>query len=195
MPKRRREIGDLPANVLPSLLHQGGVSIAGLAKVIAVLRGSGSSGTQWDRIIMGDANSQVFHRIKCVDVVRMVSGEPWSWFYIEPGKLLTAMLTESVGLQALFEGAWARSPATPQTPWSLLVAFDEFVPGNKLATDQTRKTMVLSFSFLELGGAALARGTAWCTPVTVRSATITKVQLAIQVFLGLALKYFFWQTI
>jgi hypothetical protein len=151
----------------------------GLASLIATLQGTDTSGTQWDRRGLGQANADLFHRIKCVDLVRMLSGDPWSWEYIEPGKLLNVLLTESVGLQALYDGAWARSPSTPQTPWSLLVAFDEFSPGNKLATDQTRKTMVLSFTFLELGGSALARGTAWSTPVTVRSNTIAKVQLAI----------------
>ncbi len=178
MPKRRRDLADLPLDELPGLLHRGGVSMSGLVSVIAILRRSGK-GTSWDRRILGEANQELFHRIKCVDVVRMLSGDPWSWEYIEPSKLLNVLLPESVGLQALYDGAWARSPATPQTPWSLLVAFDEFTPGNKLSTDQTRKTMVLSFTFLELGASALARGTAWCTPVTVRTNVITKVQLAI----------------
>jgi hypothetical protein len=179
MPKRRRVLADYPPDLLPNLLHQGGVSMTGLASLIATLQGTDTSGSQWDRVGLGQVNRDIFNRIKCVDVVRLLSGDPWSWEYIEPSKLLNVLLPESVGLQALYDGAWARSPATPQTPWSLLVAFDEFTPGNKLSTDQTRKTMVLSFTFLELGASALARGTAWCTPVTVRTTTITKVQLAI----------------
>jgi hypothetical protein len=163
----------------------------GLASIMGILRGSDTSATTWDRMVLGQANQELFHRIKCVVELRLVCGAPWSWVYVDPCKLLNVLLTESVGLQALYDGAWARSPSTPQTPWSLLVAFDEFSPGNKLATDQTRKTMVLSFTFLELGGAALARGTAWCTPVAVRSNTISKVQLAIQVFLGLAMEPIF----
>ena len=78
-----------------------------------------------------------------------------------------------------------------------MVAYDEFVPVNKLSTDKTRKTMVVSFTFLELGAAALSRGTVWTTPVSVRSTTIAKVQLAIQVFLvslGLALEPIFLHT-
>jgi hypothetical protein len=194
MGKRRRELADFPLDLLPSLLHQGGVSMQGLASLIATLQGTDTSGSQWDRKGLGQANREMFDRTKCVDVVRMLSGDLWSWEYIDPCKLLTVLLTESVGLQALYDGAWARSPATPQAPWSLLVAFDEFSPGNKLATDQTRKTMVLSFTFLELGGSALARGTAWSTPVAVRSTAIAKVQLAIQVILGLALELLFLYT-
>ncbi len=104
--------------------------------------------------------------------------------------MLTLLLSESAALQGLYDEAWARSPATPQAPWSLVVAYDEFVPGNKLSNDHARKTMVVSFMFLELGAAAISRGTVWTTPVSVRSAAIAKVQLAMKgflVYLGLAL--------
>jgi len=197
MPKRRRVLADLPPDVLPNLLHQGGVSMKGLASLIATLRGADPSGIQWDRVVLGKANQELFHSIKCADEVRMVSGGPWSWIYADPCKLLTVLLSESVALQGLFDEAWARSPATPAAPWSLVVAYDEFVPGNKLSVDHARKTMVVSFSFLELGAAALSRGTVWTTPVAVRSTTIAKVQLAIQVFLvslGLALEPIFLYT-
>jgi hypothetical protein len=140
--------------------------------------------------VLGIANQELFHGIKCADEVRMVSGAPCSWMYADPCKLLTVLLSESVALQGLYADAWARSPPTPAAPWSLVVAYDEFVPGNKLSADQARKTMVVSFSFLELGAAPLSRGTVWTTPVAVRSTTIAKVELAIAVFLvslGLAL--------
>jgi hypothetical protein len=197
MSKRRRVLADLPPEVIPNLLHQGGVSMKGLASVIATLRGADPSCIEWDRRVLGEVNQQLFHRIKCADAVRLLSGVPWSWLYVDPGKLLTVLLSESAALQGLYDEAWARSPATIQAPWSLVVAYDEFVPGNKLSTDQTRKTMVVSFTFLELGAAALSRGTVWTTPVCVRSATIAKVQLAIQVFLvslGLALEPMFLYT-
>jgi hypothetical protein len=190
MSKRRRVLAGVPPELLPDLLHKGGVSMAGLASLIATLRGADPSCNQWDRHVLGEANQQLFHSIKCADAVRMLSGVPWSWLYVDPGKLLTLLMSESAALQGLYDEAWARSPATPQAPWSLVVAYDEFVPGNKLSTDHARKTMVVSFTFLELGAAALSRGTVWTTPVSVRSAVIAKVQLAIKVllvYLGLAL--------
>jgi hypothetical protein len=197
MSKRRRVLADLPPEVIPNLLHKGGVSMTGLASLMATLRGADPSCIAWDRAVLGEVNQELFHRIKCSDAVRLLSGVPWSWLYVDPGKLLTVLLSESAALQGLYDEAWARSPATIQAPWSLVVAYDEFVPGNKLSTDQTRKTMVVSFTFLELGAAALSRGTVWTTPVCVRSATIAKVQLAIQVFLvslGLALEPMFLYT-
>jgi hypothetical protein len=190
MSKRRRVLAGVPPELLPNLLHKGGVSMTGLASLIATLRGVDPSGANWDRRVLGEANQQIFNRIKCADAVRMLSGVHWSWLYVDPGKLLTLLVGESAALQSLYDEAWARSPSTPSAPWSLAVAYDEFVPGNKLSTDQTRKTMVVSFTFLELGAAALSRGTVWVTPVTVRSSAIAQVQLAIQVFLvhlGIAL--------
>ncbi len=197
MSKRRRVLADFPPALLPNVLHQGGVSIRGLASLMATLRGSASSNTEWDRKVLGEANQELFHRIKCADAVRMLSGEPWSWAYVDPGKLLAVLMSESATLQGLYDDAWARSPASPQAPWSLVVAYDEFVPGNKLSTDHSRKTMVVSFTFLELGAAVLSRGTVWTTPVSVRSNIIATVQLAIQVFLvslGLALEPIFLYT-
>ena len=197
MSKRRRVLADFPPALLPNVLHQGGVSIRGLASLMATLRGSASSDAEWDRKVLGEANQELFHRIKCADAVRMLSGVPWSWAYVGPGKLLTVLMSESAILQGLYDDAWARSPASPQAPWSLVVAYDEFVPGNKLSTDHSRKTMVVSFTFLELGAAVLSRGTVWTTPVSVRSTTIAEVQLAIQVFLislGLAMEPIFLYT-
>jgi hypothetical protein len=169
----------------------------GLASLIATLRGTDASGIEWDRKVLGQANHEAFHRIKCVDDVRTLSGHIWSWIYVEPCELLALLLAESAALQAMYTEAWARSPSTPLNPWSLCVAFDEFVPGNKLSTDHSRKIMVVSFTFLELGGAALASGKVWCTPVAVRSNAIAEVQLAIQAFLvslGLALEHIFLYT-
>ena len=57
--------------------------------------------------------------------------------------------------------------------------------------------MVVSFTFLELGGAALAQGEVWCTPVAVRSNAIADVQLATQAFLvspGIALEHILLYT-
>lgn len=47
--------------------------------------------------------------------------------------------------------------------------------GNKLQVDRTRQTMVLSFSFIELGQAALTDGVAWL-PVCLRTVKIDDVE-------------------
>jgi hypothetical protein len=83
MPKRRRVLADLPPEVLPNLLHKGGVSMKRLASLIARLRSTDPSGIEWDRKVLGQANHELFHRINCVDDVRTLSGTMWSWIYVD----------------------------------------------------------------------------------------------------------------
>ncbi len=66
MSKRRRVLAGVPPELLPDLLS-----------VIATLRGADPSCKHWDRHVLGEANLQMFDRIKCADAVRM-SGVPGS---------------------------------------------------------------------------------------------------------------------
>ncbi len=91
---------------------------------------------------------------------------------MDPNRLLAATIDVSPGLRALFLEAVSRSPPSLEHPWSLVVGFDEFTPGDKLNTDNRRKTMVLSYSFLELGQVALSHAASWMTTVCVRSSVI-----------------------
>lgn len=54
--------------------------------------------------------------------------------------------------------------------------FDEFAPGNKLVTDNRRKCMVLSFTFLQLGQHAISNGVAWITPSVLRSVVLADIR-------------------
>jgi hypothetical protein len=71
--------------------------------------------------------------------------------------------------------AVARHPPNRHRPWKLIIGCDEFIAGNALAPDNRRKTMVLSFSFVELGQVALSCGSAWMIPVVMRTSTINQV--------------------
>ena len=48
--------------------------------------------------------------------------------------------------------------------------------GNKLNVDRSRSTMVVNFSFLELGQESMSNGTAWLTPICVRTNVIGEVE-------------------
>ena len=61
------------------------------------------------------------------------------------------------------------------SPWSIAVGFDEFTPGDKLKVNNRRKSMVLSFSFVELGIWNLWSEAVWLTPAVVRHNIISKV--------------------
>ena len=107
-----------------------------------------------------------------------VAGEDGGELGIEcahPGRLLDLLLRENPFIRTCFEEAWRVSPSSHARPWRLLIGWDEFVPGNKLAIKNTRKTMVLSFSFLELRE-RLGSDAAWVTPLAVRTSVIQQAR-------------------
>ena len=67
-----------------------------------------------------------------------------------PMKLFDLLVQENQHLRSWFEEAWRSSPSSPSRPWQLLMGWDEFVPGNKLAFQNSRMTIIWSSSFLEL---------------------------------------------
>ena len=78
-------------------------------------------------------------------------GGTWTWPLCQPNLLFATMASESAPFQQLIRESLRASPCSRERPWNLLVGFDEFVPGNKLQLQPSRKAMNLSFTFLELG--------------------------------------------
>jgi len=177
MAKRRKIDSVIGDASLADLLHRGGVSSAGLASILARIGGSTASEST-NRSHLKAANKSEFTRIAHRITLQTVDGGDLHWPILDPSLLLQRLLEESVGLQELYQCALSRCPPSPSNPWRLIVAFDEYIPGNKLSTDQSRKTMVLSFTFAELGQSALSRGMAWCTAVCVRSKLIETVVMS-----------------
>ena len=103
-------------------------------------------------------------------------GGTFAWEFAHPGKLLAVLVHERVPFQRMFAAAAAANPPSMQRPWSLILAWDEFAPGNKLKADNRGKCMVLSFSVLELGQSALFHEWAWVTAVCIRSSQLGKVE-------------------
>lgn len=170
MSKRRR------TENLQHVLHCGSISMAGLAKLLRTLeQEEHRTSAERMRAVLKGANHAFMAGMVCERELESTSGPPVDLVFADPGKLLASLVEESPALQDVYAEAWARSPSSPDRPWSMVVGFDEFTPGNKLSCDHARKTMVLSFSFLELGFVHLSRGASWCTPLVVRSTKIAKV--------------------
>ena len=110
-----------------------------------------------------------FDSVKRIESMPLIEGGFVDWEFADPNTLLANLVEHSPALNRLFTEAVRISPPSVNKPWSLVVGFDEFVPGNKLKVNNRRKTMVLSFSFLELGQAALSQGLAWQTPVCLQA--------------------------
>lgn len=98
----------------------------------------------------------------------LTNGEHFIWEYADPCELLRLMLRESKELQDAFQAALVKHPNSEERPWHMIVAYDEFVPGDKLKVNNQRKTMDLIYSFAELGAHVLSLTMAWMMPVTFR---------------------------
>ena len=93
--------------------------------------------------------------------MELTDGDPVDWPMAHPGLLLQLVLTEKPALQEVFARGLRKHPNTKDSPWSIVIGFDEFSPGDKLKTDNRRKTMVISFTFLELGCGAPSSTRQW----------------------------------
>ena len=97
------------------------------------------------------------------------------WKICEPSLLVRYVVGSRPELQDVYAAAAKRSPPTKEQPWDLLVCFDEWSPGDICSIDNTRKTMVLSFNFEQLGSLTLQKDYSWMVPICVRTSKIKQV--------------------
>jgi hypothetical protein len=103
------------------------------------------------------------------------NGSNFVWRLADPFNALQQLVQDAPTLASLYLKAKQAAPPSPLRPWHLVVAWDEFTPGNKLQSDPARKCMVVSYTFRELGQDAIASGLAWVTPAVVRAPMIREV--------------------
>lgn len=116
-----------------------------------------------------------FDILKTTLKLELASGGSHDWTIADVSLPLPRLISESGALQSVYASAVSARPPTIQQPWNLIVAWDEFAPGNKLAIDNTRKCLVVSIAFRELGQDHINSGLAWCTPAVIRTHTIKAV--------------------
>ena len=106
--------------------------------------------------------------------VPMVNGGTFKLEVLDPLALLAYRAEADTRFKLMLTDAIARAPPSLEAPWRLIVAFDEYIPGSKLRLDNKRKVMVCSYSFVELGQAALSESVAWSVPLVVRTCMMHK---------------------
>ena len=133
MPPRRRRAS------WQSALHEGGISLRGLE---TILRKAGVEGAG-QRSIRA-ANRELMQRVLHVENVPLKDGGEFAWEFAEPNLLIQTMVNESPALQELYAYAARRYPCDQAHPWRLMLAFDEFTPGNKFFKKQTQNNVLQS---------------------------------------------------
>jgi hypothetical protein len=179
-PKRRRPLDDPPPEtLLQRLVHVGGVSSRGLLELLEELRATHAEGlpdtlphTQHG---IGETIHARFDAMSVeLDMPLIVGDGVFKWPLVDPNQLVARSIDFSSTLHDVFSDAVRLNPPSMTNPWSLVVGFDEFVPGNKFKIDNRRKCMNLHFSFKELGQHALCNELAWFTPVCIRTSILHK---------------------
>ena len=174
--RAKRRKGPEDVEFVRRLMNIGGTSNASLRKILEEVRAHKDDLTCSVRMAVKAGYQEYFNAVCCtIKLPLKIRGE-FSWELCEPGLLLSKMVSECPALASIYLTALQQRPSSRERPWHLVVAWDEFAPGDKLHADNRRKSMVLSFSFTELGNAALCRDWTWCTPVVVRSTAIASVK-------------------
>ncbi len=147
----------------------------GLAQILSRSRVSVGS-----HHVLKDVSLQRFQQLRKVLQVPTLSGGAFQWEIVDFSKALPAYLEASAELRRLYSTALEKSPPTAARPWSAVIAFDEFVPGNKLqARDQLPQPLSTAWRQCRFrgsngGDAALLGGNAANVRVDVRLSKLVR---------------------
>ena len=113
-----------------------------------------------------------FRKVRVTEKFELTDGTEFELEFAEPALLISELVSSSAALSSVYDAAIRKHG---RRDWRLIVAFDEFAPGNKLRVDNRRKAMNCFISFLELGQHALGESTAWAIPLVVRHVMLQKI--------------------
>ena len=169
--KRQRSL--LTKDLLANISHRGGVSSLGLRELLREVADMLNIPVHVPYKGQHQAEREMFDKLSISIPLPLLDGGEFKWKLIHPTRLLTEAVRSIRCIADCYSAAFRRQPPTLERPWSLVCAFDEYIPGSKLKIDNTRKAQVFSFTFLELG--APSDETIWLTPVVVRSMKVAEV--------------------
>lgn len=127
--RKRQKVSGGGTNPLSQLLHVGGVSTTGLAKLLDKLRGldlKELSATDWQ---LREANLQSYRKVQHTEAMPLTSGGVFDWELLHPNLLLAEIVEQCSAFRSHVSEAFRRCPPTSTRPWTLVIGFDEFSPG------------------------------------------------------------------
>lgn len=101
-------------------------------------------------------------------------GSFFTWEFAETSFLIPLLVYASGELHDIYTEAVRNHRCDIDHPWKVILAFDEFTPGDHFKPNNHRKVLVTSSNFLQLGPAARCHELTWFTSAILRSVVITK---------------------
>jgi hypothetical protein len=106
-------------------MHVGGVSMQGLRNILGSVGIEGATKKH-----MEAANAEFFSRVRNSISLPLEKGGEFTWHFADPARALQELVDSSWELQEIYARAAARKPCSQAAPWSMIIAFDEFTPGD-----------------------------------------------------------------
>ena len=114
------------------------ISQSELSTLLASLRNIDLSESFSRRVVGEYVHERIQHLTHVFELDLQDHEQPFQWVILHPLKLLQELLDTSASLKEAYIEAANRSPLGPDRPWSLIIGFDEFAPGNKLKVNNHR---------------------------------------------------------
>ena len=154
------------------LMHVGNISNQGLDTLFAELRRSNLDLRTTSSRTISEAFHDRFDSLKVVVVMAMLDGTTFDWEVLHPGRLVVWMLHELPALASIYAAAMRKHKPSISDPWTAILIWDEYTPGDKLRVDNTRKGLNFSLNFAEVGPSTLSNNYSWFTFATIRSSIV-----------------------
>jgi hypothetical protein len=170
--KRRR----IDTSVLQELVHTGGVSQCSLAAILKTLHEKELLEAEVNTQELQRASAKKYSHLLCEEPLRMKNGTTWQWKIADASLLVSEFVSTVPNMSAVWNSAYEKAPFSTESPWHIILAYDEYAPGNKLSVDNRRKGYNISMTFRELGQAAITSDSCWFTIGCIRSSIVREAE-------------------
>ena len=127
------------------------------------------------RKAISHATKHLFNQCRTTIKLRRATGPAYNWQCSNVGKAFDLLGVECAPFGKMLRRLHARSPSSYEKPWSLILYYDETVPGSPLRLDQVRKFMGVYASIKEFGPSALKHERNWIPAAVLRKNVIKTV--------------------
>ena len=105
----------------------------------------------------------------------LVNDTAYQWSYVHPAAFLNLLASCSPSFANTLTQLLAPNRSTFYHPWHIIFYADEATPGNLLRIDNTRKRILMYWSFEELGQELLSRESNWFLAGCIKSTVCSQV--------------------
>jgi len=173
-PGKRAKLSAHTQDVVRSLDRLGSISHKGLEELLRRVRATPEVLNVSRRELRDELHAR-FNEVRVQIRIALTDGTDFAWELAEPTLLLAKLIRDRPNVRHVFLDALREHPCSMSNPWHAVIGFDEFSPGDKLKVNNRRKSMVVSYTFLELGSSLLGNDALWSTPAVIRHATIQRI--------------------